>query len=403
MLLALSNTAKTVVTLAVGPAMGTLSDVHGRRFFWTGAQVGVQLGYIAILLHVCGYLSIWPFLVLNSLGGLLLPAFLTVITDEYEREQRASAFGLLIATFDCAVAFVPFLAKSLSLQNGVAVVCATGAIGLALCIIYGETLRPDQRLGLEAANSVRWRPDAALSILRSSSLFRRLSVIILASTLAMAGSQQCFIMFLEASYGFDRVVASSFILVLALGGLAVQMIGLPLLMSRVTITKVLALGLGLQLMQNIILVLVHAESAVLISCVLGGFGTMTFPCVAALKSCAAPEHEQGRVQGAVSSLQSAAMGAGPMVYGAVFAYLVGPSVPGGHPMPGATFGLSVVALAVAVVMTMTLHHHVPEELKHPPPSAPRRRRSMWSLRRRLSSGGDPMTSEMTSAACSSGS
>jgi len=199
------------------------------------------------------------------------------------------------------------------------------------------------------------------------------------------------------------VGASSFLITLALSGLAVQIIALPLLMPRVSITKVLALGLGFQLMQSIILAFVHSESAVSISCVLGGFGSIVFPCVAALKSYAAPEHEQGRIQGAVSSLQSAAMGMGPMAYGTAFAYLVGPSAPGGHPLPGATFCLSILALAVAFATTLTLHRHLPENLKHPVQHAPRRHQSMWRLRRRFSSGGDPMTSEMTSAACGSGS
>jgi len=403
MFLGLSNSAKAVLTLVTGPVLGTMSDMHGRRFSWIGAQVGAQLGYIAMVLHVCGYLSIWPFLVLNSLGGLLLPALLAVITDEYAKEKRAAAFGLVIAVFECSLIVGRFFAASLSLQGGVVFLCVSGAIALVLCIMYGETLPPDQRLSLEAANSAPWRPDVALSILLSSSLFRRLSVVVLTSTLVIAGSQQCFIMFLEVAYGVSLVDASSFIVTLALSGLAVQIIALPLLMPRVSITNMLALGLGCQLVQNIILAFVHSEAAVFISCVFGGFGSLVFPCVSALKSCAAPEHEQGRIQGAVTSLQSAAMGMGPMVYGSAFAYLVSPSVPGGHPLPGAIYGLSIVTLIAAFAVTMTLHHHVPEDLKHPTQHAPRRRQSMWRLRRPFSSGGDPMTSEMTSAAWGNGS
>jgi len=215
-----------------------------------------------------------------------------------------------------------------------------------------------------------------------------LSCIVLFSTMATAGLSQCFLLFVEAAYGIDRTGSAGLFIVLAMSGLCTQMFVMPVVMPRMTITTVLTTGLGLQLVQGILLTFVHSKVSLVVSCILGGFGSIVFPCVCALKSNAAPEHEQGRVQGAVSSLQSAAMGIGPVMFGALFAYLTGSSVPGGQPRPAATWGLSIFVLVVALYFSATLHRYLPEDLKHPPPAMPRRAVSIFRLRRGSSS---PMT------------
>jgi len=381
-MLGLSNGGKAVLTLVLGPMLGSISDVHGRRFFWIGTLVAAQLGYLVIFLHTLGFMDLGPFLIFNTINGLLLPALLAVVSDEYQREQRAMAYGLLIATFEVSILIGPLMGKWLTIERGMGLVNVSGFVSILAACCFGETLPRSHRLSREETALVQiWRPDIALRILISNTLFRRLSVIVFFSTLPMAGSQQCFLMFLEAAFGFDRVKCSGFIVVLAVCGLVIQMLVLPTLIPAVGVSKTLLIGLVLQLVQNLLLTFVHTPTSVLVSCIFGGFGTMIFPCVAALKSAAAGEQEQGRVQGAVSALQSSTMGVGPVVYGAVFAWTLGDGVPGGHPRPSATFMLSVVALVIAIAFASTIEKYVPEECKHTrPPSV---RRSV-SLLRRLS-------------------
>lgn len=373
--LGVSNGAKAFVALLTGPMLGTMSDIHGRRFFWIGTQIGCLLGYLAVLLHLCGLVSLWPFLVLNLLGGLLLPAFLAIVADEYLPYKRATAFGLVIATFDVSLLFGPVLGSGLTLRGGAVMATLSGAAGLALAAVYGETLPKSQRLD-PGSGPPRWRPDVALGVLNSSPLFRRLSFIIFTSTLSMAGSQQCFFLFLEADFGMNRVAAGGLFGLLAISGLVVQLCVLPLLMRHVSITRVLLFGLSMQIFQNALLAFVHSKSAVSLSCIFGGFGSIVFPCVSALKANAAPSTEQGRIQGAVSALQSFALGLGPLIYGGIFAALLKGS-PLGRPLPQAIFGLSLLLVSAAAAVAAYLDKSVPDHLLYPNQPVPRRTVSRW--------------------------
>lgn len=392
--LGLSNGGKAVVTLLLGPILGTVSDVHGRRLFLLSAQAACLVGYVAVWVHELGYVSLWPFLVLNSLSGLLLPAFLAVVADAYPKERRAAAFGLLMGTFDISIMLCPLFSASLTLRGGSALVTAAGAAGLALGALYGESLPPSQRL--QEVDRSHWRPDVALGVLRSSPLFRRLSFLVLASTLPMAGQQQCFLLFMEQAYNLDRTGAAGFLVVLAVSGLLVQILVLPVLVARLNMAKALAVGLGLQLLQASTLTFVHSKAAVMVSCVFGGFGSVVFPCVCALKANAAPEQEQGRIQGAVSALQGASLGLGPVLYGAIFGYLIGPSAPGGHPLPAGVFFLSVMVLVPAMAIALALYPHLPEDMKHA--ALPLVRRNISLRRTRRASPGTSLTEDLSPVA-----
>lgn len=355
--LGVSNGAKAVMALLLGPALGALSDVYGRRFFWLGSQILCMLGYILFLIHLLGLCSLMPFLIINAFAGFLLPATLAVVADDYAPEQRAKAFGLVIATFDASILLGPVLFAGASLTTGAILAVVAAAIGLGLSALYGDSLPPSERLD---PGSGQWRPDVALSVLNSSPLFRRLSFVIVASTLPMAGMQQCFLLFLETAYGLSRATAGGYVAVLAVGGLVVQVICLPMLVRRKGVVFVLMVGLFMQLLQCILLALAHSELAVVLSCVFGGFSSLVFPSVSALKANAAPPSEQGRVQGAVSALQNFALGLGPLVYGGFFSLLIGPHSPLGRPCPQAVFLLSILVIIPAGFVSMTLKRHLPE-------------------------------------------
>jgi len=139
LVIGLSNGAKAFVALLIGPALGALSDVHGRQFFWIGSQLICAISYVFVVLHLLGYCSLFPFFFVNAFSGLLLPASLAVVADENKPENRATAFGLLIATLDVSILIGPVLLAgvSLLLASGLAVVGSF--VGIALSVAYGES------------------------------------------------------------------------------------------------------------------------------------------------------------------------------------------------------------------------------------------------------------------------
>ncbi|CAE8738058.1 unnamed protein product [Polarella glacialis] len=85
----------------MGPSMGAMSDLHGRKLFLVLAQLGSALSLLPIL-----------------------PAMLAVVADDQLPEKRASGFGLLLAVFDFSFLLGPVFGSRLSLQASSACVFA---------------------------------------------------------------------------------------------------------------------------------------------------------------------------------------------------------------------------------------------------------------------------------------
>mmetsp|Transcript_47909 Transcript_47909/g.138622 ORF Transcript_47909/g.138622 Transcript_47909/m.138622 type:complete len:453 (-) Transcript_47909:85-1443(-) len=360
--LGLSNGAKAFAGLVAGPSLGSRSDVHGRKSFVVGGAVMCLLSYLPLLAPAGSTVAFAAYLALNALSGFIpvLPALLTVVTDDQPPERRARGFGFLMAVFDSSFLFVPALTAVLSHRQVNAVVCASGALAVLLVVAYGESLPVEQRVRGEDVAGVQvsrswWKPQNNCAILISTPLFRRLSLAIFSSTVVMAGSQQCFMLYLETSFGLSQVSASRYIAILALTGLLVQSLILPLVIRGVGLARGLLLALSIQVVQHLLYASVHQTTVIAMACFLGGFGGMVFPIVSALKSLAAAAEQQGQVQGAVSGLQSCALGLGPLLYGSAFAYTSSPGFPFGEQL---VFAISLCMLVPAVAVASTLRRYV---------------------------------------------
>lgn len=379
----LSNGIKAFAGLATGPSLGSRSDVHGRKSFMVCSVLLCFISYLPLLAPTGNFIAFASFLVLNAVSGLvpILPALLTVVADDQPAENRARGFGWLMAVFDVSFLVTPFLGKVLTSNEINITVCASGALALLLAITYGESLPLEQRIRLENSPSAGqisrkwWKPENNCAILISTPLFRRLSACIFSSAICMAGIQQCFILYLETSLNLTKSDAGSYLAILALTGLCVQTFVLPVAVRSLGLARSLMIGLIFQVFQSILYAAFHTTVAVAIGCCLGGFGTIVFPCVSALKSLAAGEDKQGQIQGAVSALQSFAMGLGPLVYGTAFSVF---SWPGSPFDEKAVFALSLVALIPAACAAFTLPKYVPSPDDEIP--LPRRAVSLWHTR-----------------------
>jgi len=327
--------------------------VYGRRCFLLGAFSMVCAGNWLLYATAHGYINIWIYLSVDACSGLVpfLPALLSVIADESTPERRAANFGFLMASFEVPLLFIPLLAGKFDLQTNALLAATAGSVGFLFAIAYGETLAPENRLAVVDSTTNVWAPHKALSILNSAPIFRRLSVVILSNTLVLAGLQTCFLFYVESAFNMDRSHATMFLGILAIGGLCSQLFILPALTRWIGLSSTLLVGLSCQFVQSLFL-LISSMPFLVLSCVLGGGASMVFPCVSALKANAVGEDQQGRIQGAVSGLQSFANGAGPLVFGAIFAYL---QKPGGHIPVQMAFSVSGIILLPALLSAACLY------------------------------------------------
>jgi DHA1 family tetracycline resistance protein-like MFS transporter len=343
-----SGSAQAFVGLLLGPILGTLSDAHGRLFFVLLTQVMNVLSAGLISLHVFLGVSLWPYLVVRVTQGLTFVALCSVIADEMPMERRAPAFALLLAMFDVTMGVVPVLVNFLGTHALMCVVCGVSLLSLALAGAYGETLPVSRRKKMaESGGAKMWRPDVALSIINSTPLFRHLAVLIFTTSFVQGGIQQVFFFYVEEYFNLTKAEAGGYLGILAMSSLFIQMFLLRPMLRLMGIARVVMFGISLTSLQYVLLVTTGSTSVLAVAMVFAGFGTVVFPCVSALKSALGPETDQGRIQGAVSAVQSFASGIAPMFYSSIYSSLVGKHPLFGRSMPSAVFFVSLVTLLLS--------------------------------------------------------
>merc|ERR1719198_1663739 len=183
-----------------------------------------------------GYFNFKVWAVVSAFSGLMpfLPAVLAVIADENPPGKRAANFGLLLATFQMPLLFVPILAAKLSLSENVLLACISSSLSLALAIAYGETLPAESRLSVLDWSDNFWAPHKALRILNSAPIFRRLSIVMLSSGLMEYGRSSCSLLFLQSAFHMGRPEATFYVSFLGLAGLFCQIFVMPVLTRKLS-------------------------------------------------------------------------------------------------------------------------------------------------------------------------
>merc|ERR1712032_469838 len=122
-------------------------------------------------------------------------------------------------------------------------------------------------------------------------------------------------------------------------------------MHYVSDFTVLVIGVSGALCQCVVLLFARETWLVEISCVLGGFVAIVYPCFTSMTTSAVPANELGKLQGAIGVLKSLGMGVGSLVFGPLLGAL--------HEWPnGIWLVCSILALA-AFLCVVSLHRHLP--------------------------------------------
>jgi len=99
---------------------------------------------------------------------------------------------------------------------------------------------------------------------------------------------------------------------------------------------------------------------ILVIIVFGAFGGITGPALQGLVAGTVSPSEQGRIQGALTSLQSVTSVLAPLIFtSGVFAYFTSDAAP--FELPGAPFLLGGVMMAIAWVIVTRLFRRLPAE------------------------------------------
>jgi len=346
------------------PMLGVLSDMVGRRPVILIALFGSGLDYFAMALSpTLGLLFLTR--ALNGLTGASMTAASAYIADITPPEKRAGAFGMVGAAFGLGFVFGPLIGGWLGSEKSNLLIghggihvpfYVAGAITLLNwgygLLVLPESLPRERRVPFTFA---RANPVAAIPSLSRYPAVLGLAAAMFLMNLAQFGLHVTWVLYMGHRFKWDSVdVGLSLFTVgvgaaIVQGGLARKIV--PALGER----RALLLGVAIGVLSYLGYGLVPQGWMVYVVIAFGSLGGISQPAAQSLITRTVKPTEQGAVQGAITSLQSAAAILGPMIGGSVFAY----SIDGGSKFmpPGSTFmvGAALCFLGWCLAAIVTRH------------------------------------------------
>lgn len=346
----LFGTVWALMQLIFMPILGSLSDRLGRRPVILASVTGLGLDFILMALAP----DVTWLLVGRIISGITSANMSTssaYIADVTPPEKRSAAFGLMGAAFGVGFILGPAVGGLLGAIGPrmpfwvAAVCCLVNAVyGL---FVLPESLPPERRAPFS------WRranPVGALSMLAqrrdlmglaSVKFLMDLSHLVLPSTFVLSSSYR---------YGWNTRQVGLLMAGVGLSSMVVQAGLVGRAVRRFGEKVMLPFGLLAGAVSLTVYGLATTPEIFLIGVPLGALQGFAGPSLQSMLTRRVDPTEQGRLQGALSSMQGFAGMLGPPMFTQTFAWFIGPRTP--VHLPGAAFLLSggflVAALGMAV-------------------------------------------------------
>jgi DHA1 family tetracycline resistance protein-like MFS transporter len=344
------GTAWALMQFVFSPVQGALSDRFGRRPVILMSNLGLGLDYILMAMAPT---LIWLFVgrVISGITSASISTAYAYIADVTPGEKRAARFGLLGVAFGAGFVFGPALGGLAGAVSPRLPFWIAAALSLANAL-YGFLVLPES-LPADKRASFTWRranPFGAFVMLTSLSQLRGLATVNFLDNLAHASLPSISVLYMQYRYGWDEravgftMAAVGLCAMIVQGGLigrTVQRFG-----ERTTLIVGLCFGVaGFATFGFAPTGLWFWAGIPLLS--LWGFAT---PSALGLMSRRVSGSEQGRLQGANSSLMGVANLLGPGLFTQVFALFIGAG--SAWHLPGAAFLLAAALVVVAATVAL---------------------------------------------------
>jgi DHA1 family tetracycline resistance protein-like MFS transporter len=356
------GTVWALMQFIFAPVLGALSDRFGRRRVILISSFGLGMDYILMALAP----GIAVLFVGRIISGITAASFSTAgayIADVSPPEKRAGNFGLMSVAFGLGFILGPavggvlgqfnprlpfWVAAGLSLTNA--------AYGM---FILPESLTPDRRTAFS------WRkanPIGSLKLLRSHAGLLGLAMVYFIYWLAYTAVISVFVLYSHYRYGWDSATVG---LTLAGVGLSSALVGGLLVKPIVArLGERMSLLIGLLFGTAGIIIMGVAARPEIFWCGIPVMSLMglTQPSLQGLMTQRILPSEQGRLQGAIGSVQAIASMIGPTLFSFVFAQGIAGEAGIFHvKLPGAPYYLSALLMISALILAARLAR--PEPLK----------------------------------------
>lgn len=346
----LFGTAWALMQFLFSPVLGSLSDRFGRRPIILLSNFGLGLDYILMALAP----SIrWLFIgrIISGITAASVSTAGAYIADVTPAEQRAAKFGLLGAAFGAGFVVGPALGGVLGEISPRLPFWVAAGFSLTNAM-YGLFVLPES-LPRERRDAFSWRkanPLGALKLLRSHPELWGLSWVTFLSNLAHAALPSVSVLYMGYRYEWDS--RSVGLLLAAVGVCSIVVQGV--LVGRVVKTlgerRTILVGLVCGSAGFVIQAMAQNGSIYTTGIVVMSLWGLMGPALQGVMTRLVSPSEQGRLQGANSSVLGISTLLGPILFTQIFAASIGTQ--SDWHLPGAPFLLSAILLAGATALTL---------------------------------------------------
>ncbi len=331
------------------PILGTLSDRYGRRPVVLLSNLGLGLDYIFMALAPT--LS-WLF-VGRAISGITAASITTAgayIADVTPAEKRAGAFGMIGAAFGIGFVIGPALGGLLGdidprLPFWVAAGMSLANFGYGWFVLP-ESLPPEKRTPRFVWKTAN--PLGALLWLKNHDRLLPLASVHFLSSLAHYVLPSTFVLYTAYRYHWGPKEVG---IALGLVGIASAIVQAGLtrrLVPKLGERRALAIGLGFGVAGFVVYGLAPNGWWMLAGIPVMAFWGLAGPAGQSLMTSHLEPHEQGRLQGGLSSLMGVAGLIGPGLFTQTFAAFIGPQR--ARQLPGAPMLMAALLLVAAIAV-----------------------------------------------------
>jgi len=343
------GTAWALMQLIFSPVQGSLSDHFGRRAVILISCTGLGLDFILMALAP----NVWWLLLGRVISGICAASFSTAgayISDVTPPEKRAASFGLLGAAFGVGFVLGPALGGILGAISPRLPFWAAAGLALAnVCwglFVLPESLSKDKRVPFQWKNA---NPLGALKLLRSHPMLAGLSRSFFLVSLAHVVLPSTAVLYMYYRFGWDSRAVGLFLAGVGISSLLVQGFLVKPAVKLLKERGAMVVGLSFGAAGFAIYGLAPTGLILWIGVPVMAVWGIATPSLQAIMTRLVDPTEQGRLQGALASIQGMASLIGPALFTQIFAASIST-----HSewklLPGAAFLASTLLVLVAMVL-----------------------------------------------------
>lgn len=337
--------AYAFVQFLCAPILGNLSDKYGRRPVLLFSLFGFGIDYLFLALAPT-YGWLFAGRIIAGITGASFTTGAAYISDISTKENRAKNFGMIGAAFGLGFIIGPVIGGLLG-NLGPRIPFYAAAILALINWAYGYFVLPES-LSKENRRAFDWKranPVGSLMHLKKYPAITGLALSILLIYIAAHSVMSTWSYFGMYRFNWDEKMVG-----LSLGAVGIMVAvvqgGLIRYINpKLGNEKSIFTGLGLYAL-GLLLFGIATQSwmmfVILIPYCLGG---ITMPAIQAIMAGHVPSNQQGELQGAITSLMSAAAIIGPLLMNNLFYYFTHKDAP--FHLPGAPFLLGAILMTAS--------------------------------------------------------